>query len=222
MSLKLEQIPLFPLQAVLLPYQQLPIHVFEDRYRRMIRKCLDEERPFGVLLAREDQELNSTNIETYLVGTSARITAHKTMPDGRSYLLVLGERRFRVRKFNYDEDYLVGNVEPVVELEWVHSPTNESLVSRAKTAFSEHLNMLFGSQDINFSIQYPEDPVVLSFAIAGFLDLPLIQKQRLLELTDTTERLSELIPLFEDQALQQLLLSQTSALDEFSDIISNN
>jgi Lon protease-like protein len=222
MSLKLEQLPLFPLQAVLLPYQQLPIHVFEERYRKMTLKCLDEDRPFGVLLAREGQNLDSDDVETYLVGTSARITAHKTMPDGRSYLLVLGERRFRVRQFNYEEDYLIGNVEPVVELEWSHSPASESLVNRAKAAFSEHLNIIFGSQDINLSVQYPDDPVVLSFAIAGFLDLPLIEKQRLLELTDTTERLSELIPLFEDQVLQQMLISHTSALDEFRDIISNN
>lgn len=222
MSADLEVMPLFPLHAVLLPYQTLPLHVFEERYRTMIRECVQEDRPFGIVLVREGEEIGDADVEPYLVGTSARIIKHTPLPDGRMDVVTIGERRFRVRQFDRSKPYLLGYVEPVVELEWPESPTNNQLLERAKEAFEWHLHALFGRQEVKITIQFPDDPVALSFAIAGFINLPLIDKQRLLELTDTASRLAELIPVLEAQAGALAQQGQPAVSEEFSDFISPN
>jgi Lon protease-like protein len=221
MNSDLEEMPLFPLNAVLLPYQTLPLHVFEDRYREMIGECLSSGRDFGVVLIREGDEVGG-DAEPYLVGTSARVVEHKPLSDGRIDLLAVGERRFRVRKIDRSRPFLVGFVEPIVELEWSDSGQNHGLLLRAKEAFEHHLRNIFGRQDVNITIQFPDDPVALSFAIAGFVNLPAIAKQRLLELTDTSTRLSELIPVLESQFLEANATGFVSVVEEFSDFISNN
>jgi len=221
MSAELEEMPLFPLNAVLLPYQTLPLHVFEDRYRKMIGDCLEQDRPFGVVLIREGSEIDES-AEPYLVGTSARVVEHKPLPDGRVDLVAVGERRFRVRRFDRSKPYLVGYVEPIVEMEWSESNQNRGLLSRAKEAFEFHLRSIFGRQDVNITVQFPDDPVALSFAIAGFINMPTIAKQRLLELTDTSARLTELIPVLEAQFLEHAVNGEPSVSEEFAEFISNN
>lgn len=223
MSLELEEMPLFPLNAVLLPYQTLPLHVFEERYRNMISECLKYDTPFGVVLIREGSEAADPNVEPYLVGTSARVISHSRLPGGRMDLLAVGERRFRVRRIDRaSKPYLTGLVEPIVELEWSESNHNRGLLLRAKEAFEYHLKNLFGRQDVNVTVQFPDDPVALSFAIAGFINLPLIEKQRLLELTDTAARLIELIPVMENQFAEYAVMGRPTAAEEFSDFISVN
>ena len=222
MSVEFEEMPLFPLNAVLLPYQTLPLHVFEERYRAMIGECLQMDKPFGVVLIREGSEAADPDVEPYLVGTSARVVQHSRLPDGRMDVLAVGERRFRVRKIDRSKPYLTGLVEPIVELEWSESNQNRSLLLRAKEAFEFHLRNLFGRQDVNVTVQFPDDPVALSFAIAGFINLPLMDKQRLLELTDTAARLGELIPVMENQFAEYALFGKPSVTEEFSDFISSN
>src|SRR3989338_7260531 len=77
------RLPLFPLQAVLLPGELLPLHIFEERYKLMIGECLEEERPFGVVL------VEAHGIRK--VGCTARITRLlEKFPDGRMNILTLG------------------------------------------------------------------------------------------------------------------------------------
>jgi len=78
------QLDLFPLHTVLFPHMRLPLHIFEPRYRVMIRACIDEERPFGVALIRSGEEVGGP-AEPHGVGTTARITSHETLPDGRRW-----------------------------------------------------------------------------------------------------------------------------------------
>ena len=137
-------------------------------------------------------------------------------------LLTVGERRFRIRRFDRSKQYLTGLVEPIVELEWAYNAQNHRLLNRAKEAFEFHLRTLFGRQDVKITIQFPDDPVALSFAIAGFVNLPLLDKQRLLELTDTAARLAELIPVLESQVFELATQGQPSVTEEFAEYISNN
>jgi Lon protease-like protein len=222
MTHDLEEMPLFPLNAVLLPYQTLPLHIFEERYRQMIRECLEDDRPFGVVLIRDGEEVGDPHAEPYLVGTSARVVAHKDLPDGRIDLLAVGERRFRVRRIDRTKPYPTGFVEPVVELEWSETVDNRGLLARAKEAFEFHLHNLFGNREVNVTVQFPDDPVALSFAIAGFINLPLIEKQHLLEMTDTAARFTELIPAMESQFAEYAIQGQPTVSEEFEDLISNN
>lgn len=214
--------PLFPLQAVLLPYQTLPIQVFEQRYHEMIDECLRLDRSFGVVLIREGEEIGDQDVEPYLVGTSARIVNHSRRPDGALDLIVLGERRFRVRRIDRSKAYLTGFAEPIVEMEWNGNSQNRALLARAQEAFETHLRNMFGRQDVNITVQFPDDPVALSFAMAGFVSLELREKQRLLEITDTLERFSELIPILENQILEYAIEGEPSVAEEFAEFICRN
>jgi Lon protease-like protein len=193
---RLEEMPLFPLHTVLFPYAPLQLHVFEDRYRDMIRNCLDYELPFGIVLIRSGEETGEL-AEPYMVGTAVRITSVHEFEDGRLDVRVEGSRRFRIRKLSEENPYLVGYVEPVAELEMDMTPRAEALVHRAREGFEELIQMAIGRPDFSISIRSSKDPTVLSFIIASFLPIDNLEKQRLLETTDSSQRLADLIPIIE-------------------------
>lgn len=200
MSGKLEELPLFPLHTVLFPYAQLQLHVFEDRYREMVQRCLEFDRPFGIVLIREGSEVGG-QAAPYMVGTAVRIL--KTIPysDGRMDIHVEGERRFRIRELDEEtEPYLVGRVEPVIELEVDESDENMELFGEAKMQFEQLIQKIFARQEFNVSVKLPTDPVVLSFTIANMLHMENLAKQRLLETTDTVERVATLMPILQMQS----------------------
>lgn len=201
MSDHLEEIPLFPLHAVLLPYERLQLHIFEPRYREMINNCLEYDLPFGVSLIRQGQEVGEV-AEPYLVGTAARIDQVHRYPDGRMHVSVYGERRFRIRRLIEEKPYLVGMCEPLIEQKQFGSPRLLSLCAQMIEEFRLLINGMLARPDFNIDIQLPEDPTALSFVVAKFLNLDNTVKQRLLELTSTEERLDELIPLIEKQIIE--------------------
>jgi len=98
---------LFPLQTVLFPGMRLPIHVFEDRYRLMIRECIEEDAPFGVLLIKSGSEVGGPAVPHDL-GTTARILQVEYLEDGRMNIFTIGERRFRTIALNTTQPYLRG------------------------------------------------------------------------------------------------------------------
>ncbi|MFQ3669585.1 MAG: LON peptidase substrate-binding domain-containing protein, partial [Fimbriimonadaceae bacterium] len=124
----LEELPLFPLETVLFPYASIQLHVFEDRYREMVRECVEYDRPFGIVLLKTGSEIGDPNAEPYLVGTAVRIRHIHTYEDGRMDLHVQGERRFRIRRLDESRPYLTGLVEPVLERDTETSPRSDALV----------------------------------------------------------------------------------------------
>jgi Lon protease-like protein len=191
---QLEELPLFPLHTVLFPYANLRLHIFEDRYREMVRSCLDEDRPFGIVLIRTGSETGP--VDPYLVGTAARIIVAETFDDGRMDIQVQGERRFRIRELDdRSSPYLIGRVEPVVEHEIEGSPRVDEVLERARSEFEVLIQRLFAPQKLNVEVKFPEDPVALSFTIANLLPMENLEKQRLLETTDTLERMEDLLPI---------------------------
>jgi Lon protease-like protein len=197
MGQRLEELPLFPLHTVLFPYAQLQLHVFEDRYRELIRRCLQYDLPFGVVLIRSGQEVGGT-AEPYMVGTAVRIVSVHTYDDGKMDVRVLGERRFRVRKLDETQPYLVGWVEPVVELEVADTPRAQALVYRARECVEAYIEVYFAKFDVRVArIKLPQDPTALSFVVANFLQIDNLEKQRMLETTDTLDRLEDMIPILE-------------------------
>jgi Lon protease-like protein len=141
------EIPLFPLHTVLAPGIALPLHVFEERYRLMVRHCLDTASPFGVVLILEGSEVmrpgpGEQELSIAGVGTMAEIREASRLPDGRWNLLVVGGGRFGVRKVYPDrEAYLVADVEPLAD-----PPGNpavaEALVALVTRRFVEYLRLL--------------------------------------------------------------------------------
>src|SRR5436190_23708479 len=110
----METIPLFPLSEVLFPGMMLPLHIFEPRYRVMMKHCIDGKLPFGVVLITRGSA-ESPRAEFFSVGTTARITRVQQVEDGRLYIATVGEQRFRIIETLEDQPYLQGKVEMIPE-----------------------------------------------------------------------------------------------------------
>jgi Lon protease-like protein len=200
MSQSLEELPLFPLNAVIFPYAALQLHIFEERYREMVRTCLEFDRPFGIVLIRSGSETGQA--DPYMVGTVVRILRVYNYDDGRMDIDVQGERRFRIRQIDETKPYMVGHVEPVIEHEIEDSPRANQLLSQAREEFENLMRKFFERQEFNVQVVFPPDPVVLSFTMANLVPMDNLEKQRLLETTDTLERVQELIPMLQMQNLE--------------------
>jgi len=136
------EIPLFPLRSVLCPGVALPLHIFEERYRLMISRCLEREEPFGVVLLREGREVGPLRGQVATVGTTAAIRRAETYPDGSLDILTVGEQRFRLDGVDTtSEPYLVGRVSLLGE---VTGPEPEVRVraERVGRRFLEYLELL--------------------------------------------------------------------------------
>ena len=143
------QIPLFPLHTVLAPGIALPLHVFEERYRLMVRRCLDASAPFGVVLIREGSEVaprDGTAQELAIagVGTFAEIREASKHADGRWDVLAVGTSRFLVREVLTDlEPYLVAEVDPYPdEPADATDEETEELAGRVTRRFVDYLRLL--------------------------------------------------------------------------------
>ncbi len=183
-----DDLPLFPLHVVLFPDMPLPLHIFEPRYREMVMRCRETRSPFGVILIRDGDEAGAQAVP-HLIGTTARITQYEETPDGRMDILVFGETRFRVTRALYDKPYLSARVEPLDE-----ETGDPRLVQPAAEAvaglFKKYLRALFAMTGRSLSaLQLPREPAYLSYAVASVLQVPLAEKQSLLEIAGTTRRL---------------------------------
>ena len=111
------ELPLFPLHTVLCPGVALPLHIFEPRYRALVKHCLDDGSPFGIVLIRDGREVGGGPTSIATVGTVAEIREAGKFSDGRYELLVVGVRRFRIESVTVGrEPYLIGQVEELEEL----------------------------------------------------------------------------------------------------------
>lgn len=196
----LEDLPLFPLDAVVFPYAALQLHIFEARYREMVRKCLEFDLPFGIVLIRNGSETGPA--DPYMVGTVVRILRVHRFDDGQMDIEVRGERRFRIRELDESQPYLVGRVEPVVEREIEESAESEDILQQARAEFEKLMRKFLERQEFQVQVVFPSDPVVLSFTIANLLHIDNLEKQRLLETTDTIERVRDLIPILHSHNLE--------------------
>jgi Lon protease-like protein len=136
------EIPLFPLHTVLFPGVALPLHIFEERYRLMIARCLETQTPFGVVLIRDGREVGGGQLSIAGVGTFAAIRESEKLPDGRYQVLAVGVGRFAVREVDTDrEPYLVATVDPLVER--TEDPDEaRRMVRRTTRRFVEYLHLV--------------------------------------------------------------------------------
>jgi Lon protease-like protein len=189
-----ELLPLFPLRAVLFPGALMPLHIFEPRYRLLIRRCLERQRPFGIVLIRNGPEVGD-GAEPYDVGTEAKIVAQSPLPDGRSYIVTRGERRFAVESVIADaEPYLMGQVR------YLDEPEGDRAVDRAgvaREALGAYLLAVVAvTEDARGERALADDlrnapPSDLAYRIAGSLAVDAPQQQALLELETASARLEE-------------------------------
>jgi Lon protease-like protein len=183
-------LPLFPLRLVLFPGQVLPLHIFEPRYRLMINQCVEEERPFGVVLMREDTpDWRAYNGEMELpheVGTTAHIRRLERLADGRLNIVTLGLHRFRVRQLRFDMPFLQGEVE-AFPLAGAAGSQETHGVSRLLQGYIKVLSQVLSSEiDLE---EMPKDAQSLAYLTAGALQIPWDEKQSLLETSNLPQLL---------------------------------
>jgi len=137
------EIPLFPLHTVLCPGIVLPLHIFEDRYQAMTRRCLDTGEPFGVVLIRDGREISTARMATLAgVGAFAEIRRAGRYPDGRFDLLAAATGRFAIESVDAQtEPYLLAQVTPLEE-EVGDEPRAERLAAAAIRRFVRYLDLV--------------------------------------------------------------------------------
>ncbi len=167
-------LPLFPLELVLLPGTPLPLHIFEPRYKEMIRECISAEAPFGVVRAFEEGIAE--------VGCTAEIiTVTKQYPDGRMDLICEGRKRFEVIEVNRDRSFLQAEV--LIVPDDSEAAVQEERV-KAVQLHLEILSLAGAVQDLSAA-----DQNQLSFYLAGSLPLDLDFKQKLLAMRSEAQRI---------------------------------
>ena len=189
--------PLFPLNIVLFPNTLRPIHIFEERYKKMIGDCLSHRSNFGVILIKSGTEVGGS-AEPYSVGCEAEIVNSEKLEDGRINILVKGTRRFRILRLDQSKPFLTAEVLWLPES--VENPDKLQLLARElRTLFEEYVEYLrnFGAFYQFIESQEPTTPVDLSFSVATKLQVDVLQKQELLETPSTSKRLQKEISMLQ-------------------------
>ena len=183
------EMPIFPLGVVLFPGMPLPLHIFEPRYRLMIERCLEGDGTFGVAQLVEGQE-GSLGTVPAVVGCAAEIIEVAPFADGRLNVQTLGTRRFEITSLREQDDYLVGTCD------WLEDENDEDGLVRASMHVRTLLSRYFDSLALSTALpaelgelDVPQDPFALSMFIAAIMSIPNEQKQVLLEMTSTKNRL---------------------------------
>jgi len=183
-----KRLRLFPLNTVLFPGVILNLHVFEPRYRQMISECLDTGEAFGVVLIRDGDEAGDSDVMPHDVGTTAEIADVTPLPAGRYYISTTGRRRFRIENVISREPFLMCNVEYLDE-EISDIDAVEEISAEVRDEFREYLRLLVEFSGTTADIDLPSDPVDASYLIGDALQVADSMKQKLLETSDTHQRL---------------------------------
>ena len=180
-----DRIPLFPLNVVLLPGATLPLHIFEPRYRQMVRRCIDDKCEFGLLLALPKGIVR--------VGCTAEVTeVLQRYPDGRMDILTVGRSPFRILELvNTDayvnDELLEGDVDFLDDREYrTDARTRNDLLQLYEVCHT----LIFDDYPKNIEGEAAE---YLSFVVASTLPLDLMWKQQILELRSEADRQERLV-----------------------------
>ena len=210
-DLAVRELPLFPLpDVVLFPQEVLPLHIFEPRYRMMLRTVMAEDRRFGVVRWDPRQQRMAD------VGCCAEILHCQTQDDDRSNIVTMGQQRFRVLDIVREAPFRVGLVS------WIQDEVDQSRddldqlaanVGQALRDVVELTGKLVG-KPTPLPSDLPDLPRELSFWIGAHLGGPVADHQQaLLEMTDTAERLQQEYELLDHTRRQ--LAARTAIKDSF-------
>lgn len=190
------ELPLFPLNAVLFPGTPIQLHIFEERYKRMINLCLQDHAPFGVVLIQRGLEALGSLAEPLSVGCTAEIVNVTRLRQERLNIVALGVKRFRILSLDRTTyPYLVGQVEEYP----ITNPNPRVVDYRAaglRIQVERFIQVLLKAGNGQFDFQeLPDDPVMLAYMAAALLQISPAQKQELLVLEsadDLVERLQSM------------------------------
>jgi hypothetical protein len=187
-----EKLPLFPLGTVLFPGLLLPLHIFEERYRRLVRDLLDGSgtQQFGVIAIRKGRETGVDGVSSlHEIGCTAMLRQVDSHDDGRFDLVTVGAQRFRLLALDHSLPYLQGEVEFLGEDTGEEAAAQQAAgaVQRAFRAYLEAVDARAAAKVTVSSL--PDDPVTLSYLVAATVIADLPAKQDLLAAPDALHRL---------------------------------
>jgi hypothetical protein len=187
-----ETLPLFPLGTVLFPGLLLPLHIFEERYRQLVRDLQDgpEPRRFGVIAIRQGRETGVDGIQAlYEIGCTTTLRQVKQIEDGRYDIVTVGTDRFRLAGLDDSKPYLQGQVDVLPEE--IGDPAGAAQAARmVRDAFRTYLSTLAERGVTQTSTpELPDDPVTLSYLVGASMIIDLSDRQTLLAEPDALHRL---------------------------------
>lgn len=190
-------LPMFPLGSVLFPHTLLSLHVFESRYRALVRDALRHGQEFGVVLIERGSEVGGGDAR-FGVGTVARIVEAAQSADGRWALACRGTRRLRVSVWLPDDPYPMALVESLPEA--ALGAEGPALLARAEQEVRRALALAGELEEAPApaNVQLDSDPVVAAFQLAAVAPLGPFDRQRLLEEDDPGSRLRLLAEMAQD------------------------
>jgi Lon protease-like protein len=194
-------IPLFPLpNVVLFPQVLLPLHIFEPRYREMVKDVAAGDELIGMILLRGPEDIAEPGRDVFTVGCAGRMIRKVDLPDGRSNILLQGVREFVPREQTFDRPYRVAAVD------WMPAPPKGfRLDPTLKRTLLERIRQFLGEKQEEMRIL--NDPTVsdemLVDLFAFALDFPVAEKQSLLEVQGLESRAERLIDTLEFHALER-------------------
>jgi Lon protease-like protein len=179
-------LPMFPLGSVLFPYASLPLHVFEPRYRIMIRKVMRAHREFGVVLIERGQEVGGGDTR-FDVGTVAHIVQAQELPDGRYALMTVGTRRVRVLNWLDDDPFPQAEIAELDdELEANGGDARNRVVERLRI-ITELVRRI--DPRVAEPPELAADPLRASYEAAAIAPIGPLDAQRVLEAAGAASRL---------------------------------
>ena len=216
-DLSVRELPLFPLpEVVLFPNEVLPLHIFESRYRIMLKSVLETDSLFGVV----KWDPNTKSMAN--VGCCAHIIKHQTADDGRSNIITMGQQRFQILEIVRSTPFYSGIVSWIDDENSQNLQDLDSLRDSVIQALNDVVNLtskLTNSQKI-LPDKLPNNPMELSFWIGAHLGGPVSdEQQRLLEERDTYIRLQREFEMLDHTRKQ--LAARTALKESFPDIKEN-
>ena len=184
-------LPMFPLGTVVFPGVQLPLHVFEDRYRALVHHLLREPDParrlFGSVAIREGYEIGDHGAQSlYRVGCRLQLSEVEANPDGTFDIVALGRDRIRLDGLETTGEFPAGHVSDLPDVE---AGVPDEVVEGARAVFTAYRAAVAAFRGDPFAGALPRDPLYLSWTLAALAPLPMPERQSLLEATDAAERL---------------------------------
>jgi len=200
---------------LLFPRVVLPIVVGRPRSIRAVQAAVQTERPIGLLLQRDPEEEQPGTEDLYQVGTVASVVRYVTAPDGSHHLIAQGVERFRVLEFLQADPYLIARVERIEEEADDEQPPEIAARSmNLKSQARQALSLLPQKpEDLDLAIENATSPSGLTDLITTFIEIPVDEKQEILETFDLAERMDKvsekLASLIEVLSLSQELRQKT-------------
>jgi uncharacterized protein len=188
-----DRLPLFPLGTVLFPGMLLPLHIFEDRYKELMRDLLDGPGPrqFGVIAIKKGRETGIEGVSAlYEVGCAATVREAEENEQGGYEVVTVGSQRFRLEAIDESRAYLQGDVEFLTDDEGDSAAAGRAAHLVAE-AFQGYLDVLSARGLAQVSVpELPVEPVLLSYLVAAAMIIDLPDRQSLLAEPDSLSRLT--------------------------------